>query len=239
MSTADLDIFGPPEATDPFPRFSTVLRGFDPEQVRDHVAQLLGRIEELERALADAEAGRDAARRRYASAREDAYAQVAGQVADLLRAADQQAEKLRREAGEEATRRVAEAKQLAEQIQREAEDEADRLRRDGEDTLQRAKDETERVLGGLTSRREAVLTEIRATRDHLRVVLQQLDGTVTLHEDSGGTEAGEVEVEVEGGDVARLPTDLHADDLLDLSEGFDLVLPDFLKGEGREDEAPS
>jgi vacuolar-type H+-ATPase subunit H len=235
MSTADLDIFGPPEATDPSPRFSTVLRGFDPEQVRDHVAQLLARIEELERAVAEAEAGRDSARRRYASAREDAYAQVAGQVADLLRAADQQAEKLRREAGEEADRRVAEAKQLAEQIQREAEDEADRLRREGENTLTRARDETERVLGGLTSKREAVLTEIRATRDHLRVVLQQLDGTVTMHEGADGIETGEAGE----ADVARLPTDLRADDLLDLSEGFDLVLPDFLKAEGREDEPPT
>jgi cell division septum initiation protein DivIVA len=234
MSTADLDIFGPPEATDPHPRFNTVLRGFDPDQVRDHVAQLLARIEELEQALGEAEAGRDAARRRYATAREDAYAQVAGQVADLLRAADQQAEKLRREAGEEATRRVAEAKQLAEQIQREAEDEADRLRREGEDTLSRATDETERILGGLTSRREAVLADIRATRDHLRVVLSQLDGTVTLHDEPEGIDEGEAEPEV----VPPLPTDLQADDLLDLSEGFDLVLPDFLQAEGREDDAP-
>lgn len=233
MSTADLDIFGPPEATDPHPRFNTVLRGFDPDQVRDHVGRLLGRIEELERALGEAEAGRDAARRRYASAKEDAYGQVAGQVADLLRAADQQAEKLRREAGEEATRRVAEAKQLADQIQREAEDEADRLRREGEDTLRQSKDETERVLGGLTSRREAVLEEIRGTRDHLRVVLQQLDGTITLH----GEPSDPAQTNGEPGDVTPLPTDLQAGDLLDLSEGFDLVLPDFLKGEGRPEDA--
>jgi cell division septum initiation protein DivIVA len=235
MSTADLDIFGPPDATDPHPRFNTVLRGFDPEQVRDHVAQLLARIEDLERELGEAEASRDAARRRYATAREDAYSQVAGQVADLLRAADQQAEKLRREAGEEAARRIAEAKQLAEQIQREAEDEAERLRRDGEDTLNRAREETERVLGGLTSRRDAVLGDIRATRDHLREVLEQLDGTVTLPEELGGIDAGEGD----SGDLAPLPTDLQADDLLDLSEGFDLVLPDFLKGEGREGDAPA
>jgi cell division septum initiation protein DivIVA len=232
MSTADLDIFGPPEATDPHPRFNTVLRGLDPDQVRDHLGQLLARIDELERALGEAEAGRDAARRRYASAREDAYAQVAGQVADLLRAADQQAEKLRREAGEEATRRVAESKQLADQIQREAEDEADRLRREGEDTLLRAKEETERVLGGLTSRREGVMAEIRATRDHLQVVLQQLDDTMTLQHGAEVIEATDASTR----ELGRLPTDLEANDLLDLSEGFDLVLPDF-QGEGREEDA--
>jgi cell division septum initiation protein DivIVA len=226
MSTADLDIFGPPEAADPHPRFNTVLRGFDPDQVRDHVGQLLARIEELERALSEAQTGRDAARRRYASAKEEAYAQVAGQVADLLRAADQQAEKLRREADEEATRRVTEARQLAEQLQREAEDETDRLRREGEATLERARQETERIIGGLSSRREAVITEIRSTRDHLRVILQQLDGTISLHEEGRDLEEAD-----EPTSAGRLPTDLQTDDLLDLSEGFDLVLPDFLKGE--------
>jgi cell division septum initiation protein DivIVA len=234
MSTADLDIFGPPEAADPHHlRFNTVLRGFDPDQVRDHIGQLLARIEELERAVGEAEAGRDAARRRYASAREDAYGKVAGQVADLLRAADQQAEKLRREAEEESTRRVTEARQLAEQIQREAEDETDRLRRDGEATLERARLETERVIGGLSSRREAVLADIRSTRDHVRVILQQLDGTISLNEEGGLEETPD-----EPAEPGRLPTDLQTDDLLDLSEGFDLVLPDFLKGEGREEPAP-
>jgi cell division septum initiation protein DivIVA len=236
MSTADLDLFGPPEGqTDPYPRFNTVLRGFDPDQVRDYVAQLLTRIDEMETELREAEVDRDAARRRYAAARQDAYAQVAGQLADLLRAADQQADKLRREAGEEAARRVTEARQLADQIQREAEDEADRLRGEGEEALRQARAETERILGGLTSRREALLAELQSTRDHLGTVLHQLDGAIATDEEPPEVEA----TAADPAEVGKLPTDLHADDLLDLSEGFDLVLPDFLKAEDRPEENPS
>jgi cell division septum initiation protein DivIVA len=236
MSTADLDLFGPPEAqAEPYPRFSTVLRGFDPDQVREYVAQLLTRIDELETELREAEVDRDAARRRYAAARQDAYAQVAGQLADLLRAADQQADKLRREAEEDAARQVTEARQLAEQIQREAEDEADRLRREGEEALRQARAETERILGGLTSRREELLEDLQSTRAHLGTVLDQLDGAIATE-----GEPQEVDVAAEPpAEAGTLPTDLHADDLLDLSEGFDLVLPDFLKVEDRPEEDTS
>jgi cell division septum initiation protein DivIVA len=235
MSTADLDLFGPPEAqADAYPRFSTVLRGFDPDQVREYVAQLLTRIDELETELREAEVDRDAARRRYAAARQDAYAQVAGQLADLLRAADQQADKLRREAEEDAARQVTEARQLAEQIQREAEDEADRLRREGEEALRQARAETERILGGLTSRREQLLADLQSTRDHLGTIVHQLDGAIAT---DGDPQEVDVEAPVEGPtEAGKLPTDLRPDDLLDLSEGFDLVLPDFLKMEDRPEE---
>ena len=105
MSTADLELFGPPDA-DGSPRFTQVLRGFDPEQVRGYFLQLTARVDTLEAELEDAVSQRDAARRRYTMAKEDAYGQLATRMAELLKVADQQAEKIRREADEEARRRV-------------------------------------------------------------------------------------------------------------------------------------
>src|SRR5437867_2268337 len=101
MSTADLELFGPPDADSVFPRFTTVLRGYDPDQVRDYIFRLVDRTEALETELQEAREDRDAARRRYQMARDDAYNQLGVRMAELIRLADQQAEKIHRDAEEE------------------------------------------------------------------------------------------------------------------------------------------
>jgi vacuolar-type H+-ATPase subunit H len=224
MSTADLELFGPPDA-DGSPRFTQVLRGFDPEQVRGYFLQLTSRVDSLEAELEDAISQRDAARRRYTMAKEDAYGQLASRMAELLKVADQQAEKIRRDAEEEARRRVDEARHLASQIQRESEGEAERLRQQAMDVLRQAEVDRDRVLGGLTASRDAVVAELQATKEHMVTVVQQLEVAMAVAQAAYPTEQlGEFP---EGSDGE----DPQADDLLGRSEGFDIMIPEFISSD--------
>jgi vacuolar-type H+-ATPase subunit H len=229
MSTADLELFGPPEA-DGSPRFTQVLRGYDPEQVRGYFLQLTARIDSLERELEDAVAQRDAARRRYAMAREDAYNQLAGRMAELLKVADQQADKIRKDADEETKRRLDEARHLSGQIQRESEGEAERLRQQAMDVLRQAEADRDRVLGGLTASRDAVVAELQATREHMVTVVQQLEVAMAVAQAAYPTE--HLAEEILDGDTGE---DLQADDLLGRSEGFEIVLPEFAANDESDD----
>jgi vacuolar-type H+-ATPase subunit H len=231
MSTADLEVFGPPDA-DGSPRFAQVLRGYDPEQVRGYFLQLTARIDTLERELEDAFAQRDAARRRYSMAKEDAYNQLAARMAELLKVADQQAEKIRRDADEETRRRIDEARHLASQIQRESEGEAERLRQQSMDVLRQAEADRDRVLGGLTASRDAVVAELQATREHMVTVIQQLEVAMAVAQAAyPSDELVEGALEGEAGQE-----DPQADDLLGSSEGFEIVLPEFMANDQPDDQ---
>jgi vacuolar-type H+-ATPase subunit H len=233
MSTADLELFGPPDA-DGSPRFTQVLRGYDPEQVRGYFLQLTARVDTLERELEDAVSQRDAARRRYTMARDDAYNQLAGRMAELLKVADQQAEKIRRDAEDESKHRIDEARHLASQIQRESEGEAERLRQQAMDVLRRAETDRDRVLGGLTASRDAVVAELQATREHMVTVVQQLEVAMAVAQAAYPAE-GLVDLSGE----ERSGEDPQADDLLGRSEGFDIMIPEFISSEQLEEQPDS
>jgi vacuolar-type H+-ATPase subunit H len=225
MSTADLELFGPPDA-DGSPRFTQVLRGYDPEQVRGYFLQLTARIDTLERELEDAVSQRDAARRRYAMARDDAYNQLAGRMAELLKVADQQAEKIRHDAEDESKHRLDEARHLASQIQRESEGEAERLRQQAMEVLRQAEADRDRVLGGLTASRDAVVAELQATKEHMVTVVQQLEVAMAVAQAAYPTE-GLVDLSREAGS----DEDPQADDLLGSTEGFEIMIPEFISNE--------
>lgn len=235
-TTADLDLFGPPDADDVHPRFTTVLRGFDPDQVQEFIMRLVTRTETLEDELEEARADRDAARQRYQMAKDDAYNQLGARMADFIRLADQQAERIRREAEEEARQQVSEAHQLAQQIRREAEEESERLIVQAEVSLQEARSEREQLLGGLAHSRDVALADLAAARDHLSGIVMQLEVAMDLT------------ANVHIGDVPAIPSgmedeesqrdDLGAEDLLERQEGFDIVMPEFLSME-QEEEPPA
>jgi cell division septum initiation protein DivIVA len=231
MSTADLDLFGPPDA-DGSPRFTQVLRGYDPEQVRGYFLQLTARIDTLERELEDAVSQRDVARRRYAMARDDAYNQLAGRMAELLKVADQQAEKIRREAEDESKHRIDEARHLSTQIQRESEAESERLRQQAMEVLRLAEADRDRVLGGLTASRDAVVAELQATKEHMVTVVQQLEVAMAVAQAAYPTEDM---VDLSGGRGSG--DDPQADDLLGRSEGFEIMIPEFISNDQPDDEA--
>ena len=232
-TTADLDLFGPPEADAVYPHFTTVLRGYDPEQVQEYILRLVSRTESLEDELEEARGERDSARRRYQMAKDDAYNQLGARMADFIRLADQQAEKIRREADDEATQQLSDAHRLAQQIRKEAEEEAERLMVQAEDALQEARAEREQVLMGLAHSRDLALADLAAARDHLSGIVMQLEVamelTQTVH--VGDEPAADPAGEEREGEL----DDLRAEDLLERQEGFEIILPEFLSMEQGED----
>ena len=229
MSTADLELFGPPD-DDASPRFATVLRGFDPEQVRGYLLQYQARVDTLEQELEDMRGQRDQARRRYSMAREDAYNQLASRMAELLKVADAQADKIRREAEEEARRGVTEARQLAAQTVREAEAEAERLRQQGQELLASAQAQRDRVLGGLVATRDAAVAELLSTRDQILTVSRQLEVAVAVAQ-AAQMEAEDEVVDVSDAAAEERQRDPDDGDLLEQVEGFEIMLPEFMAKE--------
>jgi cell division septum initiation protein DivIVA len=227
MSTADIDLFGPPDEEAGQPRFTTVLRGFDPDQVRGYLLHQATRIDQLEQELEEARGQRDSARRRYSMARDDAYGQLANRMADLLRTADQQADKIRREADESAHRSVEEARKLSEQIVREAEGEAERLRTQGQDSLREAMIQRDDVLGGLIESRDLMLSDLGAARDHLTGIVEQLEMAMAA---AGAAEIERAIEELTDDEQseAAVAHDPLADDLLGRTEAFEIMLPEFM-----------
>jgi cell division septum initiation protein DivIVA len=213
--SVDIGLFGP-QADDEevHPDFNKVLLGFDPRHVEEFVAQAEERIAQLERQVRDARAHADAANRRAAAAREEAYGEIAGRMAELLRAADHQAEKLRHDTDEACHRQLAEASQEADQVRREAEARAESLRADGEIELANAKAESRRVLGELARHRDVLIGELESIRGHLVSLVGRVENAVRPPEEGRA-----------GGEVAPLlPTMAPGvDDLLDSTAGFDLA----------------
>ena len=239
MSTVDVQVLGPPQADDVLhPEFAVVLRGFDPEEVRDYVDQVADRIERLQGELREARAQIEAVKRQFGAAKEAAYKQLATQMAELLHTADQEAERLRREGMEDAARRTAEAARHADAVRTEAEDaaeeihhaaelEAEAMRNEGREVLWRARSEAERIFGGLSIHREQMLGELEATGARLTAVLQQLGSVIeiTRHEAEEGPPIGSIVGNGEGPD-AQPAVAARSADLLGSMEGFDLVLPE-------------
>jgi len=231
VSTTDLELFGPPDADGTFPRFTTVLRGYDPEQVRDFALRLAARVDTLERELEETRTQRDAARKRYGTARDDAYNQLGQRMADMLRLADQQAERIRREAEEEAKQRVIQSRQLAASIEREAEEHAQTLRSEGEEVLQQATRARDELLGGLSASRDLALADMAAARDHLDGILARLGIAMDLARAARIADEGSVvpeEARDENSAESQPEPAPHVEDILVRTEGFDIMLPEFL-----------
>src|SRR5947209_10768106 len=101
MSMTGIGILGTDTDDEPRPQFTRVLKGFDSEEVEAFVDQMSRRIQSLERALDDMREQRDHAQKRYAAVKDEAYQQVAARMAEVVRTADQEAEKMHHDAEDE------------------------------------------------------------------------------------------------------------------------------------------
>lgn len=212
MSMAEVGIFGAPPEDEFHPDFAKVLLGFDPRHVEEYVSQAAERIVALEQELRETREKLEATRRRASNAREAVYLEIAGRMAEVMRSADEQAEKLRHDAEDGHRRMVDEALQEADQIRRDAEDFSERLRTEAEGELRSAKLEAARVLGALIVHRDALLDELATMRAHLEDLIDKMDRVTTAPKADNG--------------VVLTPTvALSMDDLLGSLEGFELALP--------------
>jgi cell division initiation protein len=226
MSTADVGLFGSREQEDLLrPEFTRVLKGYDPEQVESYIGNISEHLSRLERELREAKEQLEAMQRRYSVAREEAYSQVAMRMAEVIRTADQQAERLRRDTDEQANRRMLDAEQQAAQIRREAEADAERQRQEGDEWVRVATADRDRIIGGIASQKAAMLAELRTIR-------KRLVGVVDLLESAAGMDDSDDNGSQQGAAGARGPVgDSGMDELLGGAEGFDMVLPEISQPE--------
>ena len=138
------------------PRFKTVRRGFDPDEVMRYLNAVEARVEQLE-----------------SGSNKDAQ-DVRPDVADLVRTFDH-VERLRREAAEQL---VAEAKAEAERIRVDTQFETEKARAEARRTLRDAQMEADGILSELESRREAVLSDLRAIRADMLDAASDLEATI-------------------------------------------------------------
>jgi DivIVA domain-containing protein len=187
--------------------FATVRKGYDPDQVRSYLDQVASWMDDLENDLADARA--EIALRATAveqartpaslapDAGADPYAALGARVAELLRTAEEYAERTRQEAEDAAQRLLDEARQesvrlrtsaqqeaeatrvsareQAEAARHAAQEEADRVRDEAASALETARVEAERTVASLSERRSALAAELHATRSRLVAIVAQLE----------------------------------------------------------------
>ncbi|MEA2580824.1 MAG: DivIVA protein [Actinomycetota bacterium] len=182
MSSTDLDLPLLPSAEQIRRReFATIRRGYDPEQVREYLAQVSTQVETLEKELREARLSSEkgpAIASEPAQPQIDPYEQFAKRMAGLLATADREAQRLVEEAGSESGRMIGEARTEADRIRVDAQSRAEEARQEGSEFLQHAQEEADRVLSTLSSRRETLVDQLQQMQSHLLGVANELEAVI-------------------------------------------------------------
>ena len=186
MPTTNLDLPLMPSAEQIRRReFATIRRGYDPEQVRDYLLQIAVQVETLEKELREARLRDVPAVQKQGV---DPYERLAERVAEVLRAADERADRLVGEAHDEAARLLRDARSEADVIRVDAQARAEEARHSGAEALRSARSEAERLLSSLASRREALVEELKGMQSRLLAVVEQIG---TALDDADGDASSE------------------------------------------------
>lgn len=195
MSSTDLDLPLLPSAEQIRRReFATIRRGYDPDQVREYLAQVAAQVETLEIELREARLrveSTPAIESESPQPEVDPYEQFAKRMAGLLATADREAQRLVEEAGAESGRMMREARTEADRIRVDAQARAEEARQEGSEFLERAKVESDRVLASLSSRRETLVDQLDQMRTRLLGVAGDLEAVI-VPSDPGNTSASDV-----------------------------------------------
>jgi DivIVA domain-containing protein len=180
MSSTDLGL--PPLPTSDQVRrreFATIRRGYDPEQVRDYLQQIATQVETLELQLREAKLAADPPEQVVtlpeSGPAEDPYERLAARVADVLRAADERAERILRDAREEAALALSQARTDTGRMRVDAQSRAEEARQQANDILKNARVEAERVLSLLAGRRATFVEQLQQMQARLMGVAEQLE----------------------------------------------------------------
>lgn len=162
--------------------FVAIRRGYDPAQVRDFLEQVADQMQDLEAIIRESRLEADTAVRAASQPRIDPYAQLAGRVASVLRAADDEAEKSRREASVEAERILAEARADADRIRTDAQSRAEEARASADALLREAREQADRTISGLSTKRDALVEQLASMQERLVGVARELESTISAPE---------------------------------------------------------
>ncbi len=210
--------------------FVTTRRGYDPDQVREYLAQIADQVEQMEAIVREARLEAEAAIQAAAAPKADPYEQLASRVAGIIRSADEEAERTRREAQEQAERIIRDARAEADGIALDAQAKAEEAKAEGELALREAREQADRTIAGLATRREGLVDQLAAMQARLLSVAQDLEAAIepptrpeTLVLDE--TEAEEAHATVHP-DETRTGADAVAEELWAGTDATDLSIPD-------------
>jgi hypothetical protein len=167
--------------------FDVVRRGYDREQVLEHLGRAEERAAELESRLEEALIQLAETRRELMEARRapepsvadrDPFEGVSEHLLEVIRAFDDDVARLRRRAELEATGIVADARTEAARMRLDAQGEEERARARAEELLGEAEREAESIRAQLAPLRELTLSQARAIRDRMRISLIELDAVL-------------------------------------------------------------
>ncbi|MFB3737715.1 MAG: DivIVA domain-containing protein [Candidatus Velamenicoccus archaeovorus] len=163
--------------------FVTTRRGYDPGQVREYLRQIADQVEKLETMAREARLQAEAAvRSQEQTPPADPYEQLGQRVADLIRAAEAQAEQIRREARDEAEQIAREARAEADRVRLDAQGKAEEAREQAERALREARERADRTLAGLTTRRDALVAQLAGMQERLLGVARELEAAIDRDE---------------------------------------------------------
>ena len=160
--------------------FVTIRRGYDPDQVREFLERVAGQIQQMEAMIREARLEAEAALRANAEPRIDQYQQLSARFADLIRSADEAAERVRREAGEDAERMLAEARADADRVRTDAQAKAEEARASADRALREAREQADRTIAGLSTRRETLVGQLAQMQERLLGVAEQLESAIEI-----------------------------------------------------------
>jgi cell division initiation protein len=188
----EIDIPFPPNAAQIRRReFASVRRGYDPDQVRDYLAQIAEQVENLEQELRESKLQPASGPRSEREPRSpepssgDPYERLSKRLTTLLATADREAEGILDEARADSSRMIDEARSEADRIRVDAQARAEEARQQGNELLERAKQEADRVLLGLSERRETLVQHLQDMQSRLVGVAKELKVAI---EDPEGAE---------------------------------------------------
>jgi DivIVA domain-containing protein len=220
--------------------FVTTRRGYDPDQVREFLERVAVQVQQMEAMIREARLEAESALRASVEPRIDPYEQLSARFTDVIRAADEAAERVHRESREDAERMISEARADADRIRTDAQSKAEEARGSADRALREARDQADRTIAGLSTRREALVGQLAHMQARLLGVAEQLESAIEIRDevDADPVVIGEAEVRdelfsVSGAEAASsgrsepgatiLPSD---EELWDGTEAIALEVPD-------------
>jgi len=161
--------------------FVTIRRGYDPDQVREFLERVAVQVQQMERMIRDARLEAEAAA--SAEPRVDPYQQLSARLTDVIRAADEAAERVRREAGEDAERMLSEARADADRVRTDAQAKAEEARASADRALREARDQADRTIAGLSTRRETLVGQLAQMQARLLGVAEELESAIQVRDE--------------------------------------------------------
>jgi len=185
MPSTDLDLPLLPSAEQIRRReFATIRRGYDPDQVRDYLAQIAEQIEVLEAELREAKRGPAAAGAAPMAEpappqdKIDPYEELSKRMAGVMATIDREAQSVLDEAKAESGRMMSEARTEADRIRVDAQSRAEEARQEGGEYLELARMQAEQVLSGLSARREELVGQLQQMQSRLLGVAHDLEAAI-------------------------------------------------------------